>query len=319
MQDNILVSIICNTYNHENYIADAIEGFLMQKTDFHYEILIHDDASTDKTADIIREYEKRHPDLIKPIYQTENQYSRGVKVSRFSRERAIGKYIAVCEGDDYWIDPQKLQKQVDYMETNDRCTLCFHSAELVDKDKVYLDTLCPYTYDRCCTVEDVLCRELNYPTASMMYLKEAYDNIPQHILKRMYEVTASQLFLTHSGYAYYINSCMSAYRTNVSVSWTNNVYKNKDRYLEHHRRMLDMYQCFNEYSNFKYADAVSKAVLKEEFNAAVHTLNYPELKKEKYYELYNALSKKDKLRIRYPDIYDFLKKIKALMKNLKIG
>ena len=97
----IMASICCITYNHENYIADAIESFLMQKTNFNYEIIIYDDASTDKTADIIREYETKYPGLIKPIYQTENQYSKGVKTINFSLQRAEGKYIAVCEGDDY--------------------------------------------------------------------------------------------------------------------------------------------------------------------------------------------------------------------------
>lgn len=114
-----LVSIDCTTYNHENFIRDAIEGFLMQKTTFPVEILIHDDASTDKTASIVREYEEKYPHLIKPIYQTENQYSkRDGSIGRIQRGRARGKYVALCEGDDYWTDPLKLQKQVDFLENN---------------------------------------------------------------------------------------------------------------------------------------------------------------------------------------------------------
>ena len=119
MNKEIIVSICCATYNHQKYIRDAIEGFLMQKTTFPFEILIHDDASTDGTADIIREYEAKYPDIIKPIYQRENQYSKGIKISQvYQFPRAQGKYIALCEGDDYWIDPHKLQKQVDYLERN---------------------------------------------------------------------------------------------------------------------------------------------------------------------------------------------------------
>src|SRR5690606_25688557 len=130
---SILVSIVCITYNHEDFIADTIESFLMQQTNFKFEILIHDDASTDKTADIIKAYEKQYPHLIKPIYQTENQYSKGVPVEIFNFERAKGKYIAQCEGDDYWIDPFKLQKQIDYLEKHPQCSLVFHSAMFINE------------------------------------------------------------------------------------------------------------------------------------------------------------------------------------------
>lgn len=120
-----LVSISCITYNHENYIRDAIEGFLIQKTTFPVEILIHDDASTDKTAQIVKEYAENHSDLIITIFQTENQYSQGIKPwPNFVFPRARGKYIALCEGDDYWTDPFKLQKQVDFLEENPEYSLC---------------------------------------------------------------------------------------------------------------------------------------------------------------------------------------------------
>ena len=100
------ISICCLTYNHEPYIEQCLEGFLMQKVDFPIEILIHDDASTDKTAEIIRKYESKYPEIIKPVYQSENQYSKGISVSRvYQFPRAQGKYIALCEGDDYWTDP----------------------------------------------------------------------------------------------------------------------------------------------------------------------------------------------------------------------
>lgn len=113
-----LVSISCVTFNHEAFIRDCLDGILIQKTNFAFEILIHDDASTDNTPSIIREYEATHQH-IKPIYQTENKYSKGIGISlNFQFPRAKGKYIAICEGDDYWTDPYKLQKQVDFLESN---------------------------------------------------------------------------------------------------------------------------------------------------------------------------------------------------------
>jgi glycosyltransferase involved in cell wall biosynthesis len=129
-----LVSICCITYNHEKYIRDAIESFLMQKTDFSFEIIIHDDASTDRTADIIREYEKKYPDVIKPIYQTENQYSKGVNVAFITFKKAKGRYIAFCEGDDYWIDPLKLQTQVTFLEKNSDYVITYTDVKAFDEN-----------------------------------------------------------------------------------------------------------------------------------------------------------------------------------------
>ncbi len=128
-----VVSICCLSYNHEKYIAKALDSFLMQETDFPFEIVIHDDASTDQTADIIRIYEEQYPTIFKPLYQTENQKSKvgaGMN-SRFNHPRSQGRYIAHCETDDYWTDPKKLQKQVDFMTKNPDCSLCFHDADLI--------------------------------------------------------------------------------------------------------------------------------------------------------------------------------------------
>ena len=114
-----VVSVICCTYNHEPYIRQCLEGFMMQKTDFPFEVLVHDDASTDNTSSIVKEFEAKFPDIIKPIYQLENQYHKKIDIlTTYLFSRAKGRYIALCEGDDYWTDPLKLQKQVDFLEQN---------------------------------------------------------------------------------------------------------------------------------------------------------------------------------------------------------
>lgn len=129
------VSICCLTHNHEKYIKDCLGGFLMQKTNFDFEILIHDDASTDRTQEIIKEYEEKHPSLIKPIYQVENQFSKGIKPTwTFNYPRAQGEFIALCEGDDYWTDPLKLQKQVDFLEGNEGYVLSTHDSQIIFDD-----------------------------------------------------------------------------------------------------------------------------------------------------------------------------------------
>ena len=130
-----LVSVCCITYNHEAYIEEALQGFLMQKTNFPFEVLIHDDASTDNTTVIIKDYYKSYPDIIKPIFQTDNQYSKGFSVNHsFNFPRAQGRYIAICEGDDYWVDPLKLQKQANFLEDNPDYVMSGHDVYVINKN-----------------------------------------------------------------------------------------------------------------------------------------------------------------------------------------
>lgn len=132
-----LVAIRCTVFNHEPYLRDCLEGFVMQKTTFPFVAIVHDDASTDNSAAIIRKYAENYPDIIKPIYETENQWSKHDGSLQRIMNNAIdatgAKYVAMCEGDDYWIDPLKLQKQVDYMESHSECSMCFHGVQILDE------------------------------------------------------------------------------------------------------------------------------------------------------------------------------------------
>jgi len=134
-----VVSICCTTYNHEQYIAEAIVGFLMQETTFPFEILIRDDCSTDKTTSIVKEYADKYPTLIKPIYEKENTFSKGIKPMPQLYKIAKGEYIALCEGDDYWTDPLKLQNQVDFLEKNDEYVITYSSVEAFDENGIVKD------------------------------------------------------------------------------------------------------------------------------------------------------------------------------------
>lgn len=127
-----LVSIRCLVYNHEPYLRQCLDGFVMQKTNFPFEAIVHDDASTDGSAAILREYAEKYPDIIKPIYESENQFSKGTlgKIMSEATHPKV-KYIAVCEGDDYWTDPNKLQVQVDFLEEHPEYTMCFHQANTI--------------------------------------------------------------------------------------------------------------------------------------------------------------------------------------------
>lgn len=132
-EDDIKVSVICTVYNHENFLKKCLDGFVMQKTNFPFEVIVHDDASTDHSADIIKEYAKHFPNLFKPVLQEENQYSKGINVMQdIILPVCKGKYIALCEGDDYWIDKSKLQIQYDFMENNPECSMCVHNTKIHD-------------------------------------------------------------------------------------------------------------------------------------------------------------------------------------------
>lgn len=140
MRRDPIVSICCLTYNQEKYIRHCIDSFLMQKTDFDFEVLINDDASTDGTVEIIEEYAAQYPELIKPIFQKENQYSKGVSMNRsFNFPRAKGEFIAICEGDDYWTDPEKLQKQVEFLKKNPDFGLVYTDIDRVDENNNIID------------------------------------------------------------------------------------------------------------------------------------------------------------------------------------
>lgn len=131
-----LLSIVCLAYNHASFIKETLDGFLQQQTNFPFEIIVHDDASTDTTAAIIGEYAERYPSVIKPIYQTENQYRQGVPFSTRLFAQARGKYIAYCEGDDYWTDPHKLQIQVDFLEQHRDYVMTYHDAFMFNSQGV---------------------------------------------------------------------------------------------------------------------------------------------------------------------------------------
>lgn len=141
--ENPVLTIQCIAYNQAPYIRQCLEGFCMQKTNFRFEAIVHDDASTDDTALIIREYAEKYPDIIKPIYETENQYSKkDGSLRRIMNKHTCGKYVAYCEGDDYWTDPLKLQKQVDFLEANVDYGLIYGKARVFvqNKQKVSLSS-----------------------------------------------------------------------------------------------------------------------------------------------------------------------------------
>lgn len=239
-----LVSISCLVFNHAPYLRQCLDGFMMQKTDFTFEVLIHDDASTDGSADIIREYESKYPDIVKPIYETENQWKHGRRGSAvFNFPRAQGKYIALCEGDDYWTDPLKLQKQVDFLESHPDYSMCFHNAmnqyEGQNRPMEQFSSIENKEY----FIEDLL----NYwmiPTASVVFRTEV---VRSELYKTVTDANLmfgdTPLFLTcvREGRIMGFSETMSIYRrtsSGVSSGFSTETYH---RLVEYHEKLGELF------------------------------------------------------------------------------
>lgn len=213
--DNIIVSICCITYNHAPYIRQCLDGFIMQKTTFPIEILIHDDASTDGTEEIIREYEVKYPHIIKPLYEVENQWVKGRRGSAtFNFPRARGKYIALCEGDDYWTDPLKLQKQVEFLEENLDYSACTHS-NYISKEGV-LTKSSSRIRTKSLILEDLVW-DIPFQTASLLFRKNALE-LPDIFTDSLTDTTLFML-LAESGKIFFMPETMSVYRMHDNGVW----------------------------------------------------------------------------------------------------
>ncbi len=257
--NNPAVSICCITYNHAKYIHDALEGFLMQQTNFSFEILIHDDASTDGTADIIREYEAKYPDIIKPIYQKENQYSKGKSIwCEYQFPCAKGKYIALCEGDDFWTDSHKLQIQYDFMESHPDYSMCFHNANIVIEDKKTSsgEELFTSLEEREYTGNEIF-NSWILPTASAFFRTEFWTDIPCNKDFWCGDIIV-WLTMARQGRIFAQNRIMASYRKTASGAMCRmSEVEFKKRYQLYHRHLIAIQ---NEFS-----DVLSKGVLIRQF------------------------------------------------------
>lgn len=268
--NEIGVSICCLAFNHGKYIRRCLDGIVMQKTDFKFELLIHDDASTDDTADIIREYERKYPDIIKPIYQTVNQYSQGVWASgHYLFSRIQGKYVAWCEGDDYWTDPTKLQQQFDALEGHPDCHMCVHKVQEVTETEKDMGIFHP----KCSIPSGVLSSgkflEIaldgwSFQTSS--YFVRAEDlaalcaESPEFFSRCPVGDVPLVLYFAQLGSVYYIREQMSCYRKGAAASWSNRMVNAPQLYLEHLDIMSRIYKSYETYTNHRFDECVEMKV-----------------------------------------------------------
>lgn len=228
-ENELTVSIWCLTYNHAAYIRQCLDGFVMQKTNFRFEAIVHDDASNDDTAIIIREYAEKYPDIIKPIYEKENQYSKhDGSLRRIMNAHTHGKYIALCEGDDYWTDPYKLQRQVDFLESHPDYALCLHRYKFLEQEtQKFKETIYPENVG-----EDGFSFDLNYYITGVwltqpltaLYRASSLLNMPAY--KYFKDVSLFYVILK-SGKAHIFPNVSGVYRLHAGGVFSNLTHKKK--------------------------------------------------------------------------------------------
>lgn len=264
MSDNVIVTIRCLVYNHEPYIRQCLEGFVMQKTNFPFEAIVHDDASTDGSAAVIKEYAEKYPDIIKPIYETENQYSKhDGSLRRIMDSHTRGKYIAYCEGDDYWTDPLKLQKQVDFLEGHPEYTMCFHAAILKWEKKEHPDSLFYKVEEREYSGPEIFKRWI-VATASVVFKASVLDSdIYKKVLQdKRFLYGDNPLFLSAAklGRIYGMKDVMSVYRKHEGGAV---FFHNIERELKANINDIAVYEVFGkEYRKI----AINKICVRNVYN-----------------------------------------------------
>lgn len=227
MESSPKVIIRCTVYNHEPYLRDCLEGFVMQQTNFLFKAVVHDDASTDNSAAIIREYAEKYPHIIEPIYETENQYSKhDGSLAKIMNTATLGRspYLAYCEGDDYWIDPLKLQKQVDYMDDHPECSMTCTNVQLLTPngiipDEKKLSRGFPYyeTSKIHSTTETI---ELSGHTCTLLVrsaIVTSYFGAKKNYIVGDYPL---QIYASFKGHIYCFADITAVYRYMARNSWT---------------------------------------------------------------------------------------------------
>lgn len=295
-----LVSVYCLAYNHEKYIKDALEGFVHQETNFPYEVIVHDDASTDQTKSIIMEYAAKYPNVIVPIFQTENQYSMGVNIyHKYILPHLHGKYIASCEGDDYWCDNRKLQKQVEWLENHPEYSLCVHNTKIVNCINNQEGLINSEDKDRNISIAEIIeWKGKAFQTSSYMYRVE-YAQVPSAFSIPGIGDYSKAMYLATCGKVRYLGDVMSVYRYLTSGSWSIKMYKatgEKDKSIEHWCNRIAMLKRVNEYTDGQYSAVINHTIQRNEFNILLKQNNIKKIRKD-YMDFYKQLGLKEKMRL----------------------
>ena len=258
-----LVSVLCTTYNHEKYIRQCLDSMVGQKTDFPYEIIVRDDASTDGTGEIIREYGRKYPGKVIPFILEFNHFSRGLTNDSFAKMFGMsgGKYIAICEGDDFWTDPEKLQVQTDFLELHPEYSLCVTASHYADadgnliKNKVFRTD----TVSRELTTEEIM-DGWTAATNTVVYRKACLeeDVIIPFLGTCVNEDYARMVYLSLKGKVYYLDRMTGAYRVGNPGSFSDDTHKRPEVYKARTMGFAEMLDRMDAYTGGKYTTLIRR-------------------------------------------------------------
>lgn len=264
MNSDVKLSVFCLTYNHSEYIRDAIESFLMQKANFKYNIFVFDDASTDGTSDILVQYKKKYPEIMDIFIAPCNTYNspdRSILLKKLYNQFLKGKYVAWCEGDDYWIDELKLQKQVDFLENNTECSMVTHSFEILNCVDNTFSIKKFRGYDDYLSPEEIILQPMgNLATASLVMRKAVFlrDN---GFPKCDVEDVPMQLCALNMGKVYYMHEVMSVYRYMHKGSWSMDNALDVNNYIQHLLKFVEFLKRYNIFTSKKFDTLIWKKII----------------------------------------------------------
>ncbi len=325
-----IIPLVCTktmTFNHESYIRECIEGILSQKTTFPVRVYIHDDASTDKTAAIVREYQEKYPKLIFAYYQSINSYSNPLKKemrAEFLGWTKSATYVAWCEGDDYWSDPLKLQLQVDFMESDPETSVCVHASTVVKSSTGNIvRRIRPSTTSRYFTTDEVIAGGGGlFATNSMLYKNPAALLQPPFFAKSKVYDYPLMIYLSKIGKVYYMDKYLSVYRTGIRGSWTSTTYSgNIQLMLNQKDNSIQLLQEVDTFYERKHTHIIQKEIRKIEFEKLLLMGNIEKIRSSEFQDVYQSLTRTKKLFLlvtgkRYPKVYAVLKKCISVYNRL---
>ena len=325
-----MVSVRCITYNQESYIAKALDSFLMQETDFPFEVVVHDDASTDRTAEIIKEYVAKFPKIIKPIYEVENQYSK----RDGSLDRAIlpflkGKYVAFCEGDDYWCDVNKLQLQYESMEHHPESPICLHNVQVITEDGAKTKSIIPVgknfktgfitqeEFAYCIISQATVCFQLSSYFTKTDLLIRFERNKPDYCKFSTAGDGKLLRFCLNEGKPFFINRVMSCYRSQSRGSWNLRENSTKEQKKKHMEEMIKLDESFDVFSNYNFHDFIEYGKKYRFYKYLDYTHQYKELFKKENKEKLPPIPLARKLYYRTLSLFPWVRNVVVFLNKLK--